>query len=123
MNSSNLAEISEADIPTGPPSPEAIGEMLYRIIADEVAKKNLVTSNRPNLSVSKQVDIPGEFRIDVEYQVEPDSIKDHSIVRIRINPQCGIFSLYIRDEITPKQFDLPEYRKVKRLAKVAIVEF
>ena len=105
------------------PSFHEICEMLYRIIADEVDKKNLIISKRPNLFASKQVDIPGEFRIDVEYQVDPNSIKDHSVVRIRITPQCGIFSLYIRDEITPKHFSLSEYREVKRQAKLAIVEF
>lgn len=120
MDPSNLAEellLMEQ------PSPQEIGEMLYRIIADEVKKKNIIGSKRPNLSVYKQTDIHGEFRIVVDYQVDPNSIKDHFVVRIIVFSYEKRIGLFIRDEITPTYYALSKFREVKGLAKKAITEF
>lgn len=110
---------------TEPLTAEEIAEMMHRNLATVVEIKNANNLNgRPELYISKQTDIPGQYGIYVDFPTESDAIKNHYIVQIVImlNGSDKIF-LTVGSELTSTQIPLSAWRSVKNKAKEAIITF
>lgn len=104
---------------------QEIAEMMYRNLATVVEIRNENKLNgRPELYISKQTDIPGQYGIYVDFPTEREAIKNRYIVQIVIMlADNGSIYLTLGAELTATQLPLNAWRSAKNRAKEAIITF
>ena len=118
-----------AEVATEPVSILDIAEVMRRILAEAVDVKNIANIGkeppRHMLYITKQVDIPGEYRIDIDFPTERDAVKNKYVARIVIMLDGSGISLIVGPcgGLKPTLFPQGQWRTVKNLARQAIREF
>ena len=117
-----------AEVKTEPASIQDIAEVMYRILAEVVDIKNIANIGkqppRHMLYITKQVDIPGEYRIDIDFPTEREAIKNKNIVQIVIKLDGSGIDLGLGPcALEQKQLPKSEWRTVKNLARQAVRDF
>jgi len=117
-----------AEVKTEPASIQEIAEVMYRILAEMVAIKNVgnIGKQPPRhvLYITKQVDIPGEYRIDIDFPTERDAVKNKYIARIVVMLDGSGIDLIVGPcSLKPTRFPQTSWRVVKNLARQAVRDF
>ncbi|OGM93108.1 hypothetical protein A2333_02110 [Candidatus Wolfebacteria bacterium RIFOXYB2_FULL_49_7] len=117
-----------AEVETGPASIQEIAEVMYRILTEVVDIKNVANIGkqppRHMLYITKQIDIPGEYRIDIDFPTERDAVKNKYVARIVIMLDGSGIDLIVGPcGLKPTRFPQTSWHTVKNLARQAVRDF
>lgn len=94
--------------------PKETAELLFNALSETIEAKNtrIKLINHTELHITRQTDIPGIYRIDVDYPTDEQAIKNHYIAQIVVHLDGSGIELAMEKQPAAARFHLADYQSV-----------
>lgn len=74
--------------------PTEIGEMIMATLLVVARERNKAYPDRPEICIARQVDIPGKFKVFIDFPTENQAIRNKYLARLDVDLASGIIEFF-----------------------------